>query len=50
MAATWAMLDPTEYPFAHAIAAQMREHDDRADFLAGIDLLLAGLAASRRKR
>ncbi len=50
MAATWAMLDPAEYPFAHAIAAQMREHDDRADFLAGIDLLLGGLAAARRKR
>ena len=50
MAATWAMLDPAEYPFAHAIAAQMREHDDREDFLAGIDLLLAGLAAMRRKR
>ncbi len=50
MAATWAMLDPAEYPFAHAIAAQMREHDDRADFLAGIDLLLVGLAVARRKR
>ena len=50
MAATWAMLDPAEYPFAHAVAAQMREHDDREDFLAGIDLLLAGLAAARRKR
>ena len=50
MAATWAMLDPAEYPFAHAIAAQMREHDDRADFVAGIDLLLGGLAAARRKR
>ena len=50
IATTWTMLDPAEYPFAHAIAAQMREHDDRADFLAGIDLLLAGLAAGRRKR
>ena len=50
MATTWAMLDPAEYPFAHAIAAQMREHDDRADFLAGIDLLLGGLAVARRKQ
>jgi len=50
MAATWAMLDPADYPFAHAIAGQMREHDDREDFLAGIDLLLGGLAAARRKR
>ena len=50
IAATWAMLDPADYPFAHAIAAQMREHDDREDFLAGIDLLLAGLAATRRQR
>ena len=50
MAATWAMLDPAEYPFARAIAAQMRGHDDREDFLAGVDLLLGGLAAARRRR
>ncbi|WIV53332.1 TetR/AcrR family transcriptional regulator [Amycolatopsis nalaikhensis] len=36
----WEALDPDEYPFMRAVAAQMREHDDRAQFLAGIDLIL----------
>ncbi len=30
-------------PFTHRIAAQLRDHDDRAQFLAGIDLVLKGL-------
>jgi hypothetical protein len=32
------------------VAAQMRKHDDRADFLTAIDLPQGGLAAARRKR
>lgn len=43
IARRWDRLDPAEYPFAHAIGAQLRAHDDRADFLAGIDLLIAGI-------
>ncbi|GGV42418.1 TetR family transcriptional regulator [Kitasatospora herbaricolor] len=43
----WQALDPHEYPFIHDIAEQMREHDDREQFLAGIDLVLAGIAATR---
>ncbi|WP_197381188.1 TetR/AcrR family transcriptional regulator [Mycolicibacterium mengxianglii] len=39
----WAQYDSGEYPFVHQVAAQLREHDDRDQFLAGIDLILAGL-------
>ncbi|MEV4312271.1 TetR family transcriptional regulator [Actinocrispum sp. NPDC049592] len=39
----WEALDPEEYPFTRAIAAQMRDHDDREQFLAGIDLILTGI-------
>lgn len=41
----WQELDPDDYPFIHAVAAQMREHDDREQFLAGIDLVLTGVTA-----
>jgi AcrR family transcriptional regulator len=47
MAATWARLDPAEYPFARSVAGQLRAHDDRVDFLAGIDLILRGLKSPR---
>ncbi len=43
----WKELDAHEYPFTRSVAAQLREHDDRAEFLAGIDLILTGVAASR---
>jgi len=46
IAAQWAALDPDAYPFTRSIAGQLRDHDDRTDFLAGIDLILAGMAAS----
>ncbi|TQM44612.1 TetR/AcrR family transcriptional regulator [Pseudonocardia cypriaca] len=41
----WRDLDPDDYPFIRAVANQMREHDDREQFLAGIDLVLAGVTA-----
>ena len=41
----WTQLDPARYPFVHKIAAQLADHDDREQFLAGIDLILAGTAA-----
>ena len=47
IAARWAQLDPAEYPFVHQMAAQLREHDDREQFLAGIDLILAGIGTVR---
>lgn len=43
MAAEWEQLDPQEYAFTRTMAGQLREHDDRAEFLAGIDLILAGM-------
>ncbi len=47
VAARWAQLDPAQYPFMRRMAAQLREHDDRQQFLAGIDLILAGTATVR---
>ena len=46
VAARWAKLDPARYPHVHQAAAQLREHDDREQFLAGIDLILAGIDAA----
>jgi hypothetical protein len=40
----WSQLDPGEYPFTRSVTGQLRAHDDRMDFLAGIDLILGGLA------
>ncbi len=47
LAAHWAQLDPAKYPFAHQMATQLPEHDDREQFLAGIDLILAGIGTVR---
>lgn len=43
VAAAWSRLSPADYPFAHSMAGQLRAHDDRADFLAGVDLILNGI-------
>lgn len=43
----WDRLDPDDYPFTRAVADKVREHDDREQFLAGIDLILAGTGALR---
>ena len=43
IAAQWAQLDPAEYPFLRETAVQLPGHDDREQFLAGIDLILAGI-------
>ncbi len=45
VASAWAELDPAEYPFTRAVAAELRGHDDREQFLAGVDLVLAGITA-----
>lgn len=47
VAAQWAQLDPGEYPFVHKAATHLPEHDDREQFLAGIDIFLAGVATLR---
>ena len=41
----WLQLDPEEYPFARSVAGKIRDHDDRVDFLAGIDLILRGIGS-----
>ncbi|MBN6113084.1 TetR/AcrR family transcriptional regulator [Xanthomonas bonasiae] len=47
VATAWSRLDADAYPFVRGMAGQLRTHDDRMDFLAGIDLILHGLAARR---
>jgi len=47
VAAQWSQLDPDKYPFVHKAATQLREHDDREQFLTGIDIFLAGIATLR---
>lgn len=47
-ATTWEKLDPDRYPFTRAVADQLRDHDDRAQFLAGVDLILTGIATTPR--
>ncbi|MFF6908426.1 TetR/AcrR family transcriptional regulator [Streptomyces sp. NPDC012389] len=46
-ATQWAQIDPGRYPFVHAAAEQLGEHDDREQFLVGVDIFLAGISALR---
>jgi AcrR family transcriptional regulator len=46
----WYELDPVEYPFTRSVAGHLRAHDDRIDFLAGIDLILGGIRGLRTDR
>lgn len=45
--AHWTRHDPQRYPFVHQVAAQLADHDDRDQYLAGIDLILAGVEKMR---
>ena len=45
VAARWIQRAPEAYPFVHQVADRLAGHDDRAQFLAGIDLILAGIEA-----
>jgi AcrR family transcriptional regulator len=47
VATTWAALDPDAYPFTRGMAGALRCHDDLADFLAGIDLILGGIRSQK---
>ncbi|MGW6399286.1 TetR/AcrR family transcriptional regulator [Streptomyces sp. NPDC055134] len=47
VADTWASLDPDEYGFIRSVAGRLRDHDDRAEFLSGIDLILTGITAGQ---
>jgi AcrR family transcriptional regulator len=47
IAARWSELDPGAHPFVREMATQLSDHDDRAQFLAGVDLILAGIETVR---
>ncbi|MGX1669020.1 hypothetical protein [Streptomyces sp. NPDC055400] len=47
VSAVWANLDADEYAFTRSVAGRLRDHDDREEFLAGIDLILTGITAGR---
>ncbi|MFD0022075.1 TetR/AcrR family transcriptional regulator [Streptomyces sp. NPDC058382] len=42
-AETWRELDAEEFPFVHDIVEEFDGHDDKEQFLAGLELTLAGL-------
>jgi AcrR family transcriptional regulator len=48
VAAQWAQIDPARYPSVHEARTHLREHDDREQFLAGIDLILVGIETVNR--
>jgi AcrR family transcriptional regulator len=50
VAEQWAQLDPAKYPNVLSARTQLREHDDREQFVAGIDLILAGIETVNRER
>ncbi|MDO4918226.1 TetR/AcrR family transcriptional regulator [Kocuria sp.] len=39
----WDHVDTGEFPFVHSVLDQFRRHDDRAEYMAGLNLLLSGL-------
>jgi AcrR family transcriptional regulator len=48
VAARWALIDPARYPSVHEARTHLPEHDDREQFLAGIDLILVGIETVNR--
>jgi len=46
VAKAWSELDADDYPFTRGIAARMSAHDDREDFLAGVNLILGGIGGA----
>jgi len=46
-AAAWRELPPERYPFMHSIVDQMRTHQDRQQFRAGVTIILTGLPRTR---
>jgi AcrR family transcriptional regulator len=42
IAEQWEQLDPVTFPFMRGLSAELVQHDDRAQFMAGIDFILAG--------
>jgi AcrR family transcriptional regulator len=50
LARRWAELDAEGYAFTRTVVEQLRVHDDRVEFLAGIDLILTGMTATEATR
>ncbi len=50
VATAWGQLDAKVYPFSRSVAGQIRDHDDRVDFGAGIDLILRGIESPGRSK
>jgi AcrR family transcriptional regulator len=48
VAAEWTRHDRADYPFLHRVAGELPDHDDREQFLTGIDLILAGIGTLRQ--
>jgi len=48
VAEKWAQLDPARYPSVFQARTQLAEHDDRQQFLAGIDLIITGIETINR--
>lgn len=42
----WRALDVEAFPFLRTVAADFAEHDDREQFIAGLDIILRGIASS----
>ncbi len=49
VATAWSQLDPEEYPFARSMTGRLRAHDDRVDFLDGINVILRGMESPRNR-
>ncbi|AQA06782.1 TetR family transcriptional regulator [Mycobacterium sp. MS1601] len=50
IAAQWsAQYDSSTHPFVHHLAEQLAEHDDREQFIAGLELILAGIDTLREE-
>ncbi len=49
VSAAWSQLDHKQHPFVRSIAGRFREHDDRVDFIAGVDVILKGIGSARRR-
>ncbi|WP_244136439.1 hypothetical protein [Burkholderia sp. BCC0405] len=47
VAGRWKQLDPAECPFVRKVAAQLAAHDEREQFVAGVDLILKGIGTAR---
>ncbi|TWB49234.1 TetR family transcriptional regulator [Rhizobium sp. ERR 922] len=47
IATGWIQDDPEARPFLRRVAAQLSEHDDRQQFVAGVDFILAGACVER---